>query len=425
LINGDNLLNSNRFDEALKVLIDGEKFIEQEGDHTKLAHLLSLKANCYGRLFFLKESNQCLLKAEIHANEIEDMNDRLFEMGRIYRIRARNIEQDSSIRSKLDSVLYYRKKSYAIQDLIIGPPKAESGLIIEGNAIGDIFIKKGNLDSAALYFRKSLVLAEICKIEKFSSESLLGIGLVHYIRNHPDSALIYYHNALKIAIRTKNNANIKESYYRLSLAYDKLGNTISSLTYSKRHSVLADSMAQTDKKAVKVSAEILMKEQSSIYTKSRWNYTIIILLAAVCLLALVLVLLKLRKNHQTTLARYFKREHLLNRKLAFLQSKVLTDTVNEEALKDLIALAMVNDARFLIKFKELHPLFTQKLVERAPGLTTSDLIVCAHMRLGFYTKEIARYTKSTVRSIEQRKYRIRKKLDIPNTENINIWMMNL
>lgn len=64
-------------------------------------------------------------------------------------------------------------------------------------------------------------------------------------------------------------------------------------------------------------------------------------------------------------------------------------------------------------------------MDRAPSLVTSDLLICAQLRLGFYTKEIARYTKNSVRAVEGKKYRIRKKLNIPANEDINVWMMQV
>ncbi|PRB05264.1 hypothetical protein CQ046_05225 [Chryseobacterium sp. MYb7] len=47
----------------------------------------------------------------------------------------------------------------------------------------------------------------------------------------------------------------------------------------------------------------------------------------------------------------------------------------------------------------------------------------ALLRLNFSTKEIAHYNHLTIRGIETKKNRLRKKLDIPSNEDLNNWMM--
>ena len=120
-----------------------------------------------------------------------------------------------------------------------------------------------------------------------------------------------------------------------------------------------------------------------------------------------------------------QKQQFLLEKLEYLKTKTMSDKVDDEAMKQIITLAMNNDPAFLVKFQETHQVFIQKLMERAPNLVTTDLAMCAHLRLGFYTKEIARYTKLSVRAVEGKKYRIRKKLDIPATEDLNVWMMQV
>ncbi len=98
---------------------------------------------------------------------------------------------------------------------------------------------------------------------------------------------------------------------------------------------------------------------------------------------------------------------------------------NYEKLNEIIQLAINDNPVFYIQFKEVYPEFIGTLKSKAPSLVLSELKCCALLKLNFSTKEIARFTNSTVRAIEQRKYRIRKKLDIPSDEDMNIWMMNL
>ena len=96
-----------------------------------------------------------------------------------------------------------------------------------------------------------------------------------------------------------------------------------------------------------------------------------------------------------------------------------------EDLKEIVQLAVDNNPAFLIKFNEFDPEFNDKLLAIAPTLVASEIEFCALLRLNFETKEIARYTKTSVRAAEGKKYRIRKKLNIPSDQDINVWMTRI
>lgn len=96
-----------------------------------------------------------------------------------------------------------------------------------------------------------------------------------------------------------------------------------------------------------------------------------------------------------------------------------------EELKEIVQLAVNNNPAFLIKFNDFDPGFSQKLLKIAPNLVASEIELCILLRLNFETKEIARHTKASVRAIEGKKYRVRKKLGIPSDKDINIWMAHI
>ena len=91
-------------------------------------------------------------------------------------------------------------------------------------------------------------------------------------------------------------------------------------------------------------------------------------------------------------------------------------------IEEIVLLAKTDQSIFYSKFQEVFPNFISKILEVAPTLVLTELQLCAYLRLNFSTKEIAIYTKSSVESINQKKYRLRKKMNIPPGEDINIWM---
>ena len=88
---------------------------------------------------------------------------------------------------------------------------------------------------------------------------------------------------------------------------------------------------------------------------------------------------------------------------------------------EIIRLAKENSPRLLSKSKLLYPEFFQKLAEIQPNLQNSELIFCIYLKLNLSTKEIATYTYVTPKAVQNRKNRIRKKLNIASSVDIYKW----
>ncbi|MEN5235609.1 hypothetical protein [Sphingobacterium faecium] len=89
---------------------------------------------------------------------------------------------------------------------------------------------------------------------------------------------------------------------------------------------------------------------------------------------------------------------------------------------NLIALAKNNSAEFLTLFSEIYPDFVASLKSINPKIRSSELEFCAMTFLNFSTKNIAQYTFVTVRAVQVRKNRLRKKLNIASDIDFNNWM---
>ncbi|MFS3004714.1 helix-turn-helix transcriptional regulator, partial [Bacteroides uniformis] len=58
-------------------------------------------------------------------------------------------------------------------------------------------------------------------------------------------------------------------------------------------------------------------------------------------------------------------------------------------------------------------------------LTATDLRFCALLRLNLSTKDIAQMTNLTIRGVEAARYRLRKKLDIPDGTGLVDFLIDL
>ncbi|MBF4516791.1 ABC transporter substrate-binding protein [Flavobacterium sp. ANB] len=75
-------------------------------------------------------------------------------------------------------------------------------------------------------------------------------------------------------------------------------------------------------------------------------------------------------------------------------------------------------------FNQLHDNFMQRLKTTFPELTPRDMRLCAYLRMNFNTKEIAPLLGISVRGVEDTRYRIRKKMQLPSDTNITEFILN-
>ncbi len=73
---------------------------------------------------------------------------------------------------------------------------------------------------------------------------------------------------------------------------------------------------------------------------------------------------------------------------------------------------------FETHFDQAHQDFIKRLKVRYPHLTQSDLKLCAYLRLNITTKEIAHLLNISIRGVEVRRYRLRKRLSMSTEENL-------
>jgi len=95
-----------------------------------------------------------------------------------------------------------------------------------------------------------------------------------------------------------------------------------------------------------------------------------------------------------------------------------------KSLKEIVDLIDSNIAldqdwdQFKKHFETVHKGFFQNLKKKHPALSTNDLKLCAYLKIGMSTKEIARVMIVTVAAIKKNRQRLRKKLELENEEDL-------
>lgn len=74
-------------------------------------------------------------------------------------------------------------------------------------------------------------------------------------------------------------------------------------------------------------------------------------------------------------------------------------------------------------YDQAHGDFFKRLKEKYPQLTPSDLRLCAYLRMNLSSKEIAPLLNISVRGVEERRYRLRKRLDLSTDTNLTELIM--
>ncbi len=69
--------------------------------------------------------------------------------------------------------------------------------------------------------------------------------------------------------------------------------------------------------------------------------------------------------------------------------------------------------------------FLKKIKNRHPGLTPNDLKLCAYLRLNLSSKEIAPLLNISSRSVEVKRYRLRKKIDLPHESSLTNYILEI
>ena len=111
-------------------------------------------------------------------------------------------------------------------------------------------------------------------------------------------------------------------------------------------------------------------------------------------------------------------QNALTGKIQKKQSEQLTDKIN-------LNLSEVDEwAVFQENFDLIHKNFFRNLKAAYPDLTPADLRLCALLRLNYTTKEIARMQNLSLRGVEAARYRLRKKIDIQENEDLVSFMIN-
>ncbi|RKO68957.1 tetratricopeptide repeat protein [Sphingobacterium puteale] len=410
----EGLVTVGLFKEGLKQLDRIETTDYYKKEIFMQSEVLRLRGRAYGHL----NLNQQALRAfRLQQGLIKKLTGE--QQVKSYQFNYENLSSIFQNLEQLDSVQKYTELQLENLKVFEEKDAAKRYQVVYDN-LGRLYAARGDFAKAQQYLDKSLDLIKKYKIP-IVLNTYGALGFLEKKRGNLKKAAAYYEESLASKRAVGSRIGMKNSYQELADFYRTTGlDKAKADHYGMAFTLLSDSLERENRQVVDqvLSLILNLKDQESD-TKVSKSVTISLIILAVLIVAIVFFVWRVWHNRK-----------LLGQKEEALQetetlNKELTEQIGENKFNNLIDLAKSNNPEFLTLFAELYPQFIQALKILDPNIRTTELEFCAMAFLNFSTKNIAEYTFVTIRAVQVRKNRLRKKLEIPSDADFNTWMRGL
>lgn len=408
----DALLNIGLYKEAFKHLegIQATSYFKDEIEMQAETHRLKGKGYLILRLIqqALQEFQLQLSCAKLLGGDTQKKS---------YLSAFGNITTLYSRLAKPDSVFKYIQLQLGS---LKGLDEKENVLLYIGvyDDLGDFYTKKGDFIKAALNLKKSLALIDKYNVPIYYNTYTYLANLEQEQGNYKKALTLFEEslaNMEKVGVWDAVARRCKFlAYY---CRYYNLRGKWTADEYDMAYNWGRDSLENKTKETMDavMSQLVKSKDQESAIKVSK---SVTVSLVALVLLVVAIMFFVWRSRHN---------RRVLGKKEEALQetetiNKELTEQIGENKFNNLIELAKSNNPEFLTLFTELYPQFIQALKSHDANLRSTELEFCAMAFLNFSTKNISEYTYVTIRAVQVRKNRLRKKFEIPSDADFNNWM---
>lgn len=241
---------------------------------------------------------------------------------------------------------------------------------------------------------------------------LMQYGYYFYLTNNFEKAITFFEEAEKTSLETNFLSSLPGIYDGFYQCYKKMNSLENAIFYLEKMEQIGDTIHKMERAALIKSTKSKELHAINETNTSSWIYLIPIVL----LLSLTGVI-------------YYKKSSKKIDKTDIEEEKGVdnevdvTDSLNKHAekLQELYRIAIEDNEVFFNLYIKAFPDFHESM--KKLGLTNSEIEICAMTKLSIDTKQIARIKNLTVRSVESKKYRIRKKLNLSPTDELASWLL--
>ncbi|MFP3835597.1 transcriptional regulator [Chryseobacterium sp. SIMBA_028] len=404
--------NNNNPHEGLKVIGEGIILAKQLNSYIDYTSLLDCKGRALLEAGNYSDSRINFSKALKMSDLIKDkdtMNGLKTIVFNSLSRYAEILDNEISTAGYGDSLLYFGKQGYEAS-IKISEKFPKRKFIVGQSALllGVAYLRKGNVVDGNKYFD----IAEKLFISDQDKRPLANfyntIGYIKFEKGNDEQALEYYNKALDLATKFHSPRLSINIYENLIEYYKKAGDTKKELYYLEKSKVLNDSLSKIHKKALiiqgKHDVNLISKQKESVS-----SFFIILLIVIIILIGAISFYLYRKNRAKRSIGKVDVDEEYQKKQ------------IDEDKIALLLTLAKNNDKQFLIMFQDIFTDLHRELL-KFPELTAADLEMCAYLKLNIQTKEIATYKKISIGAVDNRKYRIRKKLNLLPETDLYKWI---
>jgi len=413
------LLYLNMYNESLKYAKIGEKYIP-ENDYTLKADIKNIVASIYVEMKLYDKAKEEFLEKIKLSHQITDKADRLEYLNISYLQLGSLYDKKKDI----DSSLYYHR-------LCIAGYEQQSKIDKDFNhysfssahlSLAILFLKQKKVDSAEAHIHSAAQILEKCQ---HSNKEYLwyASGKLAYEKKEYEKALLFINEAIQYDKKRNPSGDIRDLYQLLAEVYAAMNRPEKEKEYLNKYIKLNDSLDRENAKIMDFVIHDILDEKDDEQRKQTNKVCLLvsisILIILLCIYLAYKVVLNDKKARETELME--KEQRLLEKEQ---EAKEMQKKINN-CFEEVVSLAKENHPEFFIRFQEVYPEFVSRLLLTSPGLKTTELKFCAFLFLNFSTKDIAEFTFTSPRTVQTRKYNIRKKLNIPARTDIYLWIQNM
>ena len=319
--------------------------------------------------------------------------------------------------------------------------------------MGNYYFKANKYEVAKDFFEKSQELLsdfphELPPVQSKIAECYLGL------KNYTKAIASAKQNIKLIKLNLYNKSKIN-NYKVLEKIYHEKGDFNNLIKI--KDSLLLISIAGYDSnvgnKMSDLETNIVLSKKRSEINQSRIIYNTYLFILIICfiILAFSLVSLRLNFNLEKEKSKKISNEKLIvendlnykkvellnkskfisqrNKNLNYLLESVEDNKRNSSSqlslrIKHLLRTENLND-RFEKHFEDVYPGFFKTLIRDSNKLTQNDLRFCAYLKMNLSTDEIAKLTSISIRTVESKKYRVKKKLKIRKDQSLTAFIHSI
>jgi len=269
--------------------------------------------------------------------------------------------------------------------------------------LGGIYVNL-NIDSAAYYASESVRLSPKEEgDDKIMSLNYYVLGKGYLAHENTDEALKYFLKSDKITKENGELSNAIDLYQNIISIYSGRGDSVKASEYKNK---LQEYELFTLKSKYNSLQKVISKE---IDKKPNQSNNLLLLLCGLAALITFIIIVAIIYKKRSRLTQFEPQDYTMTTK----EYELLLEMIKKD------------DSSFIYTFEKLYPDFINKLLLSCPQLVQTEIEFCALLKMKLSTKQIAQLTFIETRTVQNKKHRIRKKLNLPPDLDIYQWFDTL